>query len=58
MGTYQSATSLARVIGPAISGAIYAGVAHNAPYVLGIFVSLPAIWLILRSQRSLVPVPA
>ena len=53
MGGYQSATSLARVIGPALSGAIYTGVALNAPYIVGIVVSLPAIFLILRSQRGL-----
>lgn len=51
MGTYQSASSLARVVGPAISGAIYAAVAFNAPFVLGMLILVPALWFILRSQR-------
>ena len=56
MGTYQSATSLARIIGPMISGAIYARIAFNAPFLLGIAVALPAFWLIVRSQRMTRPV--
>lgn len=52
MGTYQSASSLARVIGPAISGVLYGAIAFNAPYVLGMLLLVPAMWLILRSQRA------
>jgi len=55
MGTYQSATSLARIIGPMVSGAIYAGIAFNAPFLLGVVVALPALWLIARSQREATP---
>ena len=55
MGTYQSATSLARIIGPMVSGAIYAGIAFNAPFLLGVVVALPALWLIARSQRAATP---
>jgi DHA1 family tetracycline resistance protein-like MFS transporter len=51
MGTYQSATSLARIIGPTVSGAIYAGIAFNAPFLFGVAVALPALWLIARSQH-------
>ena len=51
MGTYQSATSLARVIGPAMSGPLYATISIGAPFALGILVSLPAIWLVAASQR-------
>ncbi len=58
MGTYQSATSLARVIGPALSGTLYAAVAMGAPYVLGIVITLPAIWLILATPTVKVAEPA
>jgi len=58
MGTYQSATSLARVVGPALSGAIYSAVALAAPFIAGIVVMAPAIWLILRSQRTPTLAPA
>jgi DHA1 family tetracycline resistance protein-like MFS transporter len=54
MGTYQSASSLARVIGPAVSGALYAAVASDAPFVLGMLILLPVLWFILRSQREVV----
>jgi DHA1 family tetracycline resistance protein-like MFS transporter len=50
MGTYQSATSLARIIGPTVSGAIYAGIAFNAPFLAGVLVAAPALVLIARSQ--------
>jgi MFS family permease len=52
MGTYQSSLSLARIVGPSLSGALYAGIATNAPFLVGIAVSLPAIWLILHSRQS------
>lgn len=51
MGTYQSATSLARIIGPMVSGAIYSGIAFNAPFLFGVAVALPALWLVTGSQR-------
>jgi DHA1 family tetracycline resistance protein-like MFS transporter len=51
MGTYQSATSLARIIGPMVSGSLYAAVSFRAPFTVGIVVALPALWLIVQSQR-------
>ena len=51
MGTYQSATSLARIIGPMVSGTLYAAISFRAPFVAGIVVALPVLWLIARSQR-------
>jgi DHA1 family tetracycline resistance protein-like MFS transporter len=56
MGTYQSATSLARIVGPMVSGAIYSGIAFNAPFIVGILVAAPALWFIARSQRATAPV--
>jgi MFS transporter, DHA1 family, tetracycline resistance protein len=52
MGTYQSSTSLARVIGPALSGTIYTAVALEAPFVLGMAILVPAIWLILNARAA------
>jgi MFS family permease len=51
MGTYQASTSLARVIGPFVSGPLYSLVGANAPFVAGACISLPAAWLILRTRR-------
>jgi DHA1 family tetracycline resistance protein-like MFS transporter len=51
MGTYQSATSLARIIGPMVSGSLYAAISFRAPFTAGIVVALPALWLIVQSQR-------
>ena len=48
MGTYQSSTSLARVIGPFVSGPLYAGLGPSAPFLVGACVMLPAIWLVSR----------
>ncbi len=58
MGTYQSATSLARIIGPMVSGGLYAAVSFRAPFLAGIAVALPALWLIMRSQRLSAESPA
>lgn len=51
MGTYQSSMSLARVFGPAISGALYARIAFDAPFALGMLLLIPTVWLVLQSQR-------
>jgi MFS transporter, DHA1 family, tetracycline resistance protein len=48
MGTYQSSSSLARVIGPFISGPVYAAFGPSAPYLLGALVAAPAAWFVLR----------
>jgi MFS family permease len=51
MGTYQSSTSLARIIGPMVSGLLYATLSFRAPFIAGIVVALPVLWLIAGSQR-------
>ena len=48
MGTYQSSSSLARVIGPFVSGPIYAALGPGAPFLVGACVTLPAVWFIWR----------
>jgi MFS transporter, DHA1 family, tetracycline resistance protein len=48
MGTYQSSSSLARVLGPFISGPIYAALGPAAPFLVGACVTLPAVWFIWR----------
>jgi len=50
MGTYQSSGSLARVIGPFVSGPVYSALGHGAPFVLGACVALPAIWFVWRAN--------
>ncbi len=58
MGTYQSSTSLARVIGPFVSGPIYSALGAGAPFLVGACVTLPAIWFIClaRSRQAAIPV--
>jgi DHA1 family tetracycline resistance protein-like MFS transporter len=61
MGTYQSSSSLARVIGPFASGPLYALLGSRAPVLAGACVALPAAWLIRRltlQLRSSPPQPA
>jgi MFS transporter, DHA1 family, tetracycline resistance protein len=53
MGTYQSSSSLARVIGPFASGPLYASLGSKAPFLAGACVALPAAWLIWRLTRQL-----
>jgi DHA1 family tetracycline resistance protein-like MFS transporter len=55
MGTYQSSSSLARVIGPFVSGPIYTGLGASAPFLVGACVTLPAIWFIWLTRSRRVP---
>jgi DHA1 family tetracycline resistance protein-like MFS transporter len=48
MGAFQSGTSLGRVIGPAVSGPIYAAVSHSAPFVLATALAVVAFLVVLR----------
>jgi DHA1 family tetracycline resistance protein-like MFS transporter len=53
MGTYQSSTSLARVIGPFVSGPLYASFGATAPFLTAACVALPAVWFIWRARLRL-----
>lgn len=53
MGTYQSSSSLARVIGPFASGPLFATLGARAPFIAGACAALPAVWLIWRLTRQL-----
>jgi MFS transporter, DHA1 family, tetracycline resistance protein len=54
MGTYQSSSSLARIIGPFISGPVYVALGPSAPFLVGACVTLPAVWFIwhVRARDS------
>ena len=52
MGTYVASASLARVLGPFTSGALYALLGPSAPFVVGACVSLPAAWLVRRAAAT------
>jgi MFS family permease len=49
MGAYVASTSLARVLGPFSSGALYAALGPAAPFLVGACVTLPAAWLVRRA---------
>jgi DHA1 family tetracycline resistance protein-like MFS transporter len=51
MGVYQSGVSLGRVLAPFTSGAVYARLGHDAPFLLATGIALQAIWCILGAQR-------
>jgi multidrug resistance protein len=55
MGTYQSSSSLARVIGPFVSGPIYAAYGPSAPFLTGACVTVLAVWFIWLA-RSRTPI--
>jgi len=52
MGTYQSGSSLARVIGPFLSGPLYAALGASAPFLAGACVAAPAALLIWSARRA------
>jgi DHA1 family tetracycline resistance protein-like MFS transporter len=49
MGTYQAATSLARVIGPFVAGPVYVFWGANSPFIAAACITAPAALLIWRS---------
>ena len=49
MGAYVASASLARVLGPLSSGALYAALGPAAPFLIGACVTLPAAWLVRRA---------
>jgi DHA1 family tetracycline resistance protein-like MFS transporter len=51
MGIYQSATSLARVIGPFVSGPVYALWGANSPFLAAACITAPAALLVWGSQH-------
>ena len=55
MGTYVASASLARVLGPFTSGAIYTLWGPSAPFLVGACVTLPATWLIGRLRVARTP---
>ena len=57
MGAYVASASLARVLGPFTSGAIFALWGAAAPFALGACVTLPAAWLIGRLAALSPPRP-
>jgi MFS family permease len=51
MGTYQSGTSLARVLGPFSSGLVFGRFGAGAPFLVGALVTLQALWCMLAARR-------
>jgi MFS transporter, DHA1 family, tetracycline resistance protein len=51
MGVSQSASSLARILGPAVAGAVFTLWGRNAPYLLGALVMAAAVAMAVRLPR-------
>jgi DHA1 family tetracycline resistance protein-like MFS transporter len=52
MGTYQAATSLARVIGPFVAGPVYAIWGANSPFIAAACITAPVVLLLWRSTDA------
>ena len=48
MGIYQSSSSMARIIGPAISGPLFGAFGPSAPFIVGSVIALAAVVLLTR----------
>lgn len=51
LGVYQGATALSRIVGPAVSGTIFAKVGVSAPFILAAVLVAPALGLLLLGRR-------
>jgi MFS transporter, DHA1 family, tetracycline resistance protein len=52
MGVSQSASSLARIVGPAVAGGVFTVWGRNAPYYVGALMMAAAVAMALRLPRS------
>jgi MFS family permease len=57
LGVYQSSSALARFMGQAVAGTLYAQIGINAPFLIGAAVMAPALWLALRIGQRLDALP-
>jgi len=55
LGLSQSAQSLARIVGPAVAGAVYGGFGRNAPYYLGALLMVGVVAFAVRLPRRASP---
>ena len=58
MGVSQSAASLARILGPAVAGAVFTFWGRNAPYYLGALVMVAVVAMALKLPRREAEAPA
>jgi len=52
MGVSQSASSLARILGPLVAGAVFTLWGRNAPYYLGALLMAGVVAMALRLPRT------
>jgi len=52
MGTFQSATALSRIVGPAFSGLVFASLGADAPFLIAAALIVPAFLLVLFLPQS------
>ena len=57
LGVYQSSGALARFMGQAVAGTLYARLGMNAPFLIGAVMMLPALWLALTIGTRLAAGP-
>ncbi|MFO1426145.1 MAG: MFS transporter [Steroidobacteraceae bacterium] len=50
MGTFQATSSLARIIGPGISGPIFGAFGPSAPFLVAVVIAFPALVLLARAR--------
>src|SRR3712207_6178209 len=51
LGLNMAAGSLARMVGPVAAGFTYSGLGHDAPFLTGALLVIPAVWLALDTGR-------
>jgi DHA1 family tetracycline resistance protein-like MFS transporter len=52
LGVNQSAQSLARILGPALAGPVYAAAGRNAPYYVGAMIMLVVVAMAMKLPRG------
>ena len=53
LGLNMATGSIARIFGPMIAGALFSGVGHDWPFLVGAALTVPAAWMAINAGRAL-----
>lgn len=53
LGLNMATGSIARIFGPMIAGALFSGIGHDWPFLVGAALTVPAAWVAINAGRAL-----
>jgi MFS family permease len=53
LGLNMASGSIARVVGPILAGALFSGVGHDGPFLVGALLTVPAAIMAINAGRAM-----